>query len=120
MNPQEIIEKLKEGSRRYAEGEPLQVGELPLERRIGLVEEPQPFAVILGCSDSRVPVELVFDQGPGELYVVRSAGGGAGPCRRRRGALMPAVALLVAHDPHGGIENHRRRIFASDGPGRIS
>lgn len=44
------------------------------DRRIELVAGQQPFAIILGCSDSRVPAELVFDQGLGELFVIRVAG----------------------------------------------
>ena len=43
-------------------------------RRIELVKEQRPFAIILGCSDSRVPAEIVFDQGPGDLFVIRVAG----------------------------------------------
>ena len=43
-------------------------------RRAELAKEQQPFAVVLGCSDSRVPAELVFDQGLGDLFVVRVAG----------------------------------------------
>ena len=43
-------------------------------RRIELAAGQQPFAVILGCSDSRVPVEIIFDQGLGDLFVIRVAG----------------------------------------------
>src|SRR5260370_20259053 len=43
-------------------------------RRVELAAGQQPFAVILGCSDSRVPVEIVFDQGLGDLFVIRVAG----------------------------------------------
>src|SRR5207245_4775453 len=43
-------------------------------RRLALAEGQQPFAIILGCSDSRVPAELVFGQGFGDLFVIRVAG----------------------------------------------
>ena len=43
-------------------------------RRVALVEGQEPFAIVLGCSDSRVPAELVFDQGLGDLFVIRVAG----------------------------------------------
>ncbi len=44
------------------------------KRRIELIAGQNPFAIILGCSDSRVPAELVFDQGIGDLFVIRVAG----------------------------------------------
>jgi carbonic anhydrase len=52
----------------------------------------QPFAAVLGCSDSRVPVEMIFDQGPGQLFVVRVAGNVAGPTQL--GSLEFAVSAL--------------------------
>lgn len=48
-------------------------------RRKALAEEQKPFAVILGCSDSRVPPEILFDQGIGELFIIRVAGNVLGP-----------------------------------------
>lgn len=47
--------------------------------REDLITDQRPFAVVLGCSDSRVPVEIVFDQGPGDLFVIRVAGNIATP-----------------------------------------
>jgi len=52
----------------------------------------QPFAAVLGCSDSRVPVEMIFDQGPGQLFVVRVAGNVVGPTQL--GSLELAVSAL--------------------------
>lgn len=49
-------------------------GQLSHARREELIEGQKPFAIVLGCSDSRVPVEIVFDQGLGELFVIRVAG----------------------------------------------
>ena len=48
-------------------------------RRTELVEDQKPFAIILGCSDSRVPAEMVFDQGMGDLFVIRVAGNVVAP-----------------------------------------
>jgi carbonic anhydrase len=48
-------------------------------RRAALIERQQPFAIILGCSDSRVPAEIVFDQGLGDLFVIRVAGNVVAP-----------------------------------------
>lgn len=69
----EALEKLKAGNARYAAGRMSHPDETPA-RRAELAEGQRPFAVIVGCSDSRVPPEIVFDQGLGDLFVVRSAG----------------------------------------------
>jgi carbonic anhydrase len=67
------LERLKAGNRRFTEGKTRHAHE-GAEWRKHLVGEQRPFATILGCSDSRVPIELVFDQGFGDLFVVRVAG----------------------------------------------
>ena len=68
------LERLREGNRRFASGVPSR-DPLGLRMRRGEVAASQePFAAILGCSDSRVPVEIVFDQGLGDLFVIRVAG----------------------------------------------
>jgi carbonic anhydrase len=66
------LQRLREGNARYAAAAPTAaVRHAP---RPDLVAGQAPFAVVLGCSDSRVPVEIVFDQGPGDLFVIRVAG----------------------------------------------
>ena len=55
------------------------VAELSSARRTALVAGQAPFAIVLGCSDSRVPAELVFDQGFGDLFVIRVAGNVVAP-----------------------------------------
>jgi carbonic anhydrase len=65
---------LREGNRRFLtemRGGPALVNH---ERRLELLRDQNPFAIILGCSDSRVPAEIVFDQGLGDLFVIRVAG----------------------------------------------
>lgn len=64
---------LIEGNWRFMNGIPMGLNRTPLRRR-ELVRGQRPFAAILGCSDSRIPPELVFDVGLGELFVVRIAG----------------------------------------------
>ena len=66
------IELLKQGNARFVADTP-RPRYLPTARS-GLLEGQRPWAVVVGCSDSRVPVEAIFDVGPGELFVVRSAG----------------------------------------------
>lgn len=71
----EALARLREGNQRFVSGAQEQ-GALADKgaRRRGLIPEAMPIAIILGCSDSRVPVETVFDQGLGDLFVVRVAG----------------------------------------------
>jgi len=66
------LRKLREGNLRFVEG--CSAGHFSAEQRTLSLEGQEPWAVIVGCSDSRVPVEAVFDAGPGELFVVRTAG----------------------------------------------
>ena len=65
---------MREGNARFASGSPTHTGLGGATRRDELVEGQAPFAVVLGCSDSRVPVEIVFDRDLGDLFVIRVAG----------------------------------------------
>jgi len=68
------LERLRAGNHRYASDIHSRSALASQARRIELTAGQAPFAVILGCSDSRVPVEIVFDQGLGDLFVIRVAG----------------------------------------------
>ncbi len=70
----EALERLKAGNRRFVEDTADRVAVSSASRRNQLVAGQAPFAIILGCSDSRVPAEIVFDQGLGDLFVIRVAG----------------------------------------------
>ncbi len=70
----EALERLREGNRRFVSGVRSLDILLRQTRRSEFVTGQEPFAVVLGCSDSRVPVEIVFDQGLGDLFVIRVAG----------------------------------------------
>lgn len=73
ISPQQALVKLKEGNQRFVTGKSLK----PRQdfNRIKEVSKGQnPFATIVGCSDSRVPNEIIFDQGLGDLFIVRTAG----------------------------------------------
>ena len=70
----EALERLRDGNRRFvADVRDPDTGASP-SRRNALAAGQEPFAIILGCSDSRVPAEIVFDQGLGDLFVIRIAG----------------------------------------------
>jgi carbonic anhydrase len=73
------LERLRDGNRRFVSGTPSVDGLTSMTRRAELVAGQQPFAIILGCSDSRVPAEIVFDQGLGDLFVIRVAGNVVAP-----------------------------------------
>jgi hypothetical protein len=70
----EALERLQEGNRRFRSNTAERTQRTSQERRAELTKQQQPFAIVLGCSDSRVPAEIVFDQGLGDLFVIRVAG----------------------------------------------
>jgi carbonic anhydrase len=74
ISARDALKRLQEGNRRFVSsignGHSLTLGMRPLE----LATEQRPFAIVLGCSDARVPAEIVFDQGLGDLFVIRVAG----------------------------------------------
>ena len=70
----EAIARLKEGNQRFVAGVRSIDALVKQMQRANLVEGQAPFAIILGCSDSRVPAEIIFDQGLGDLFVIRVAG----------------------------------------------
>jgi carbonic anhydrase len=70
----EALERLREGNLRFLSNERQSDTYLSEARRAALTKAQAPIAIILGCSDSRVPAEIVFDQGLGDLFVIRVAG----------------------------------------------
>ena len=70
----QALERLREGNLRFAANVRGADAFVSHTRRVELAAGQQPFAIILGCSDSRVPAEIVFDQGLGDLFVIRVAG----------------------------------------------
>jgi len=92
MTYQETLARLKEGNERYMAGTPSHSVATP-ELRTDLYKKGQhPYAVVIGCSDSRAPSELIFDAGPGELFVIRTAGNVVGTMEM--GSLEYAVLHL--------------------------
>jgi carbonic anhydrase len=71
--PEEALRVLQEGNSRFYSGTPRNMAISANERRAQIMTQT-PFAVVLGCADSRVPVELIFDVGPGDLFSIRVAG----------------------------------------------
>jgi len=73
INGDKALKELIAGNRRYVDSKQRHPNQTP-RRRAELTNTQQPFAIILGCSDSRVPPEVIFDRGLGDLFVVRVAG----------------------------------------------
>lgn len=105
--PKDALERLKEGNARFVAGEPSRVRCDPARLREA-ARGQKPFAAVLACSDSRVPVEFVFDQGVGDLFVVRTAGNTAGGHEVASlafavGVLKTPVVVVMGHTLCGAI-----------------
>lgn len=74
ISAQEALERLRDGNARFISSERNHEALTSEHRRRKVAVAQEPFAIILGCSDSRVPAEIVFDQGLGDLFVIRVAG----------------------------------------------
>jgi len=114
--PAEAISRLKEGNRRYTGGNLQHPGQTT-ERRTELAKTQHPFAGIVSCSDSRVPPEIVFDQGLGDLFVVRVAGNvindeGLGSVEYTVDHLGTRLILVLGHQSCGAVKAARETIAA--------
>ncbi len=88
--PGEALSALKAGNIRFFSGDSRRMS-LSAEARRAQVTDQTPFAVVLGCADSRVPIEIVFDQGPGDIFSIRVAGNVVDP------ATVGSVEYAVEH-----------------------
>jgi len=100
------LHMLREGNERFAEGR--QRPHFTPAQRLAFVGGQQPWAVVVGCSDSRVPVEALFDVGPGELFVVRSAGhviadAGYASVRYAVQELGAQLVVVLGHEDCGAV-----------------
>lgn len=108
MNPYEALKLLKEGNKRFAESNHF-FPNLVEEKRLELIKEQNPFAVIISCSDSRVPAEIIFDRGLGDLFVIRNAGNiisssVVGSVEYALAELDVKLILILGHDDCGAIK----------------
>ena len=93
IGPAEALKKLYQGNQRFASGKPLAENR-DMDRVRALAAGQKPFAAFLGCADSRVPIEIVFDQGFGDVFVTRIAGNVA--CSENIGSLEFGTRILGA------------------------
>jgi carbonic anhydrase len=106
--PEEALQELLAGNERFVTGARLHPNQ-DAEHRAAVATEQQPFAVIFGCSDSRLAAEIIFDRGLGDLFVVRTAGHIIGPevlASIEYGVTILGAALVVVlgHDSCGAIQ----------------
>ena len=94
QSPREALRLLKNGNSRFYSGTPNSAS-VPANARRAQIMSQTPYSVILGCADSRVPVEIVFDQGPGDIFSIRVAGGVAEDATL--GSIQYAVTHLKVH-----------------------
>jgi carbonic anhydrase len=125
--PDEVLKLLLEGNKRFVEGRLINPRRAPKDFA-ALAEGQKPVAVIVGCADSRVSPEVIFDQGVGDLFVVRVAGNvvsGAGPIVK--GSIEYAVAelgvrfiMVLGHSQCGAVKAAIEHLDANDKlPGAI-
>src|SRR2546430_4107901 len=102
----EALARLREGSRRFAAGGDAPKPALRQPHRLALTQEP--FAIVLGCSDSRVPAELVLGQGFGDLFVIRVGGNIVAPSQVgsvefAAGRFGTRLAVVLGHPQCGAV-----------------
>ena len=107
-NPISAWKALKEGNERFVAGRPLHPSQ-GIEDRARLTEEQKPTAVLFGCGDSRVAAELIFDQGLGDMFVVRTAGhvidsAVLGSIEYAVGVLNVPLIAILGHDSCGAVK----------------
>jgi carbonic anhydrase len=122
LTPAQAFARLMEGNRRFAQGRLNSCNEDLSALRRGTAEKQEPFAAVLACSDSRVPVELVFDQSIGHVFLARVAGNIASSeviASLEYGAavLGTKVILVLGHSDCGAVT---AAIAGKPEPGRIS
>jgi carbonic anhydrase len=106
LTPQQALDALMAGNARHVAG--LALARDTAARRAGLATGQAPFAAVLGCADSRVPPELAFDQGLGDLFVVRVAGNlvtreGLGSLEYGVAELGTPLILVLGHSGCGAV-----------------
>lgn len=107
VTPEESLKRLHDGNGRFVAGTSTQITK-DAKRRAEVAQGQKPFAIIVGCSDSRVGPEVVFDQGLGDLFVVRSAGHvvddvGLGSIEYAVEHLGASLILVVGHERCGAV-----------------
>lgn len=102
------VQRLTDGNKRYVEGRSLSI-DRDAARRGEVAKGQKPFAIVVTCSDSRVPPEVLFDQGLGQLFVIRSAGNvvddiGLGSIEYAAEHLGAKLVVVLGHERCGAVD----------------
>lgn len=118
LNAADALSRLKEGNARFVSNLESRIDQIQ-NKHTALALEQNPFAIILGCSDARVPAEIVFDQGLGDLFVIRVAGNIVAPSQI--GSIEYAVeqfgtplVVVMGHSRCGAIEATVNELTSSE------
>lgn len=108
LTPQQALAALKEGNEKYIIDSPLKAA-MGRDRRLELARGQTPIAILVSCSDSRVPPELLFGRGLGELFIVRNAGnvvdtGAMGSIEYGVAVLGVPLIVVLGHERCGAVE----------------
>src|SRR5690242_8942561 len=118
LEPDAALHRLKVGNQRFIDGTGTHRGGFDAEK---MAAAQRPFAIVLGCSDSRTPVEILFDQGFGDLFVVRVAGNIVAPSivgsiEFAASAFGTRLVVVMGHTGCGGITASLQAIATGQGP----
>ena len=110
LTAEEALDRLKNGNERFVNGQTKHLTLLTHQQRAELADSQEPFAIVLGCSDSRVPAEMVFDQGFGDLFVIRVAGNIVAPSQVgsvefAADSFHCPLVIVLGHSHCGAIES---------------
>jgi carbonic anhydrase len=118
----EALQRLRDGNRRFVDGDRCIDTYLSHTRLDEHLQGQSPFATVLGCSDSRVPVEIIFDVGVGDLFVIRVAGNVIAPSlvgsiEFAAEKFGPRLVVVMGHTGCGAIEATIDSLQSSDDGG---
>jgi len=120
LTPALAWRRLREGNERFVNGETSHPNQ-DASRRSSLVENQHPFAVIFGCSDSRLAAEIIFDVGLGDVFVVRTAGqviddAVLGSLEYSIGVLGVPLIVILGHDSCGAVTATKSAVETGEMP----
>jgi carbonic anhydrase len=121
ISPEVALERLKAGNVRFV-ATPVSLGHPSAELRATTAHDQHPFAIILGCADSRSPPELLFDQSIGDLFVIRTAGNLVdnyvlGGIEYAIGQLGVRLVVVLGHERCGAV---KAALASASGPGHVN
>ncbi|WP_438021803.1 carbonic anhydrase [Sorangium sp. So ce233] len=125
MSAEQALQRLAEGNRRFVDNIRSEEIVLGKRARAALADGQRPFAIVLCCSDSRAPAELIFDQGLGELFVIRVAGNVVAPSlvgsvEFAAAAFGTRLAVVMGHSRCGAIEATVRELLQEEHGGLLT